>query len=274
MGRRPLAQRGGGARGLGAVVERDDTQQLEGDMDNNAAPIDPAITAFADLMPEGTSPLERADILRHPFPLVDAALEEFLITQRQLPQVTARRQQVSSGSARYLLQLADPKAMLKIAIIRVRMVGENATHIVITPTSFSQPIPGELLEGYLEVLHGWLAIFIYWLTEEQVRVAKFLKDQHAAREAMLTALPPDPQKVQAYFAALRSARTQSKRGGPYSWPEDDWAWEQVNTLSRPRREVRKEWEQRLSPDRPPLQDIDRSFRHAVNPKRKPETPET
>ncbi len=243
-------------------------------MSNNIPPIDPAIIAYATLMPEGTSPLERADILPYPFSLVDAALEEFLIEQRQLPQVTARRQQLSSGSARYLLQFTDPKDTLKIAIIRARMVGENATHIVISPTSLSQPIPGELLEGYLESLHAWLTIFIHWLAEEQLRVTQFMKDKHVRQEAVLSLPPPDLQRLQAYFEELRSTSTQPKRGGPYSWPEDDWAWEQVNTLRRPRREVRKEWEQRLSPDRSPLQDIDRSFRHAVHRSRKPETPET
>ena len=243
-------------------------------MSNNTAPIDPAILAFANLMPEGTSPLERADILPYPFPLVDAALQEFLIEQKLLPELTARRQHLTSGSARYLLQLTDPKHTLKLAIIRVRTVGENATHIVITVGSFSKPGPAEFLEGYLESLHAWLAIFTHWLTEEQGRVAKFMQDRHVAREAMLSAPPPDRQKLQAYFAALRSASTEPKRGGPYSWPEDDWAWEQVNQLGRPRREVRAEWEKRLSPDRPPLQDIDRSFRHAVNANRKQETPET
>ena len=245
-------------------------------MSNNAPLLDPAITALSDLMEHGSDTIYRADIVPYPYPMVDASLDRFLRRNVELFQhgVTIQRRQETSGSVRYLLQFKDPEQALSVAVIEVRMVGEQATHITITPAGFKRPVRYKFLQGYIEYAHAVLALFTYSLSQEHLRTVQYLKAREHAQVAALAAPQPDPAKLQAFLDEIRSKENPPRRGGPYSWPEDDWAWEQVNIQKQPRRKIRVEWEGRLSPDRPQLQDMDRSFRHAVGKSRKPAIPES
>jgi len=245
-------------------------------MSNNAQLLDPAITALSDLMPQGLEHLERADIVPYPYSMVDASLDWFLRRNQDLFQqgITTQRRQETSGSVRYLLQFKDPDQALRVAVIWVRMVGDRATHISIIPGGFQRPVYGQFLLGYVEYLHAVLTLFINWLSQEHLRTVQYLTTRQEAQADALAAPQPDPAKLRAFLDEIRSKENPPRRGGPYSWPEDDWAWEQVNIEKQPRRKVRAEWENRLSPDRPRLQDMDRSFRHAVGKTRKSVTPES
>ncbi len=71
-------------------------------------------------------------------------------------------------------------------------------------------------------------------------------------------------KDSTYTEARPEFRGQS--GRPRN-EDDDWAWEQVNVLKRPRPEVEREWKRRIGERAFTLADVRDSFKQAVRPRR-------
>ena len=169
---------------------------------------------------------------------------------------------MTTGSTRYTVAWRDGAG--NFVAIQIRMVNEQATHIAITPGALAREHPDEL-QGLAEAT---LQIFIGWLNQDQLRMTQ-AREEAAKAEERIDALwrPSTREDLEKLLAAVSGGK-KLKLGTHKSWPEDDWAWEQVNTLKRPRQEVRAEWLQHLSPERRKLKDPADSFRHAVNPNRK------
>ena len=231
---------------------------------------DEMVSVFRRHLPDKAFGIE--NILQHPFPIVDAALLVFL--EREHPKGThIRREGQTSGSARYVLEYTDPQLALRVAIIDIRMVKENATYVEIALAKFAQVTPREQIFGYMEYFQAYLAQFMDELEQEQAEIAEVLETKRKRASKILPS-PSEPILLDFLLAPLRTEELPPRRGGPFTWPEDDWAWEQVNISNRPRREVRSEWQMRLSQERPKLRDQNRSFRHAIDPRRKKEIPES
>jgi hypothetical protein len=76
-----------------------------------------------------------------------------------------------------------------------------------------------------------------------------------------------PKPAEELAESVMAQKPHSKGGRPTN-KDDDWAWERVNTLNRPRAEVKKEWTERNEKAGRHLVDPDDSFRKAVRKNRK------
>ena len=194
-----------------------------------------------------------------PLGVVDAALWTYFARLKGFGgfRLTHRRQTITTGSAVYHVSLTIEGEPEYIGSIVLQMFDERLTHVFAEPKH--APMAPEWRHLIEEILGTFLDTLARLLPQDQQHIRQMASKPRSANHASLS--------LNAAMQALTSSGV-SKVGTHLSWPEDDWAWEQVNTQARPRADVRREWEQRLSPDRPKLKDPARSFRHAVNPKRK------
>jgi hypothetical protein len=218
-------------------------------------------------------------VISRPFLAVDAAAEEYLIheLQKNDPGIVVRRAKMTTaGSARYILSLSHKGGAEVFAELKLRMINEHLTYIVINPVAKTRPQISEKNEisKVLEALQNTLALlrgavfesFTLWLRVDQQNMNELFTESSALDGALDTL--NQVHLTSSIAAAQALIQSPQRLGERVSWPEDDWAWEQVNVKKRPRREVRGEWLQRLSQKRPQLKDPERSFRHAVSPNRK------
>jgi hypothetical protein len=228
----------------------------------------------------------RTYIFDRPFSAVDAALWEFFMIHKATPAWTIKRSPLTTGSAKYTFYYSK-KDSRSVFELRPRMINADTTLLYAVLTQ--DPEPPDLLinigqqvtdDGQPDLSHPSVELigiirritdtFSDWMNDEEEH-GRIMREMAETMEGISHREEPiSPSKIEVsevLDAALRGD-PQPGRGTHTSWSEDDWAWEQVNILKRPPREVRIEWEQRLSEARPKLKDLDRSFRHAVNPARK------
>jgi len=211
-------------------------------------------------------PLGRFEqVLPYAFAVVDAGLWECFISRKIVSFLTSRRQRMTTGSARYILTWREGAD--NFAEIQIRTVGEEATHIAIIPGTFARQNHLDEPNGIIEAT---LEIFIGWLNKDQLRMIEALEEEKRSEEEIDALWRPKDEDVlkEQLSQYIAASPTPHKHGSHISWPEDDWAWEQVNTHNRPRNVVRIEWLRALSPTRRQLSNAADSFRKAVNPKRK------
>jgi hypothetical protein len=173
-------------------------------------------------------------ILAYPFVVIDAALSEFFLTRP--PNGTHWRwEQRASGASVHHITKDDTE----IYHIVVRARSANKTSLTLGAVAASIAPPGEQTEQFAKSILGQFAA---WLSQDQTAL------QHLS--------PPEPPNQATALARRRRE----------SHAEDDWAWEEVNLRGRTSNEIRAEWEQRAA--HRALSDPARSFRHAINPKRR------
>ncbi len=228
----------------------------------------------------------RTYTFNRPFPVVDAALWEFFIIHNAAPAWTIKRSTLTTGSATY--QFYYSKQNTRSAFeLRPRMLNADTTLLY---TELAQdPEPQDLLlnigqqltpDGQPDLSNPSVELiaiirrlgdtFSDWMNEEEEQqniLQEMARIMHGVSEKETPILLPSTEVSETLDAVLRR-KPRPGKGTHTSWAEDDWAWEQVNVQKRPRQEVRGEWLQRLSENRPALRDQARSFRHAVNPERK------
>ncbi len=193
-----------------------------------------------------------------PFPAVDAYVLELITPLTTIPFITRpryklRRTTLTTGSARYYLDAVSGGNRANLFSISIRMVDGELTYL-----SLERPLEGSAYT--IDTLYE----FARWLIEAM------FKDRNSIHERKSTVSGSIQEQVSTLlYLAPEALLTPRKQGSHQSWPEDNWAWEQVNTVGRSRKEVRSEWLQRLSPKRKTLSDANDSFRKAVSPHRKP-----
>jgi len=210
-----------------------------------------------------TSRYPMAYVVPFSFAFVDATIEDINNRQKKPQPWKTRRVGLSSASARYDLQIGAQSGSTARLSFYVRIINEQATLIGGFFPDNPSPTPAKIrdLGGAVESLVS----MIYAAHSDLYRFAEFYLNNPGS--------PIPFEGGEAYVRSLQQFAPTGK-GGPsrigqhVSWEEDDWAWEQVNTLGRPRPVVRAEWLQRLSPDRKVLKDPSDSFRKAVNINRK------
>jgi hypothetical protein len=213
-----------------------------------------------------------------PLPAVDAYLREVCVTltraiSRRETRLGYRRVALTLGSIEYSLTLsaATPDQSfdrLSVVDIYARALDHSRTYLSIEPASVLQPSADAAAQAafitLVQSIAGFFSTMTEQLYEEQAQFERLLSQQRANADDQHS-YPATPRSDLATAArqlgGLLGAMPR-KIGSHQSWPEDDWAWEEVNTKKRPRAEVRAEWEQRLSPERK-LKDPKDSFRHAV-----------
>jgi len=195
-----------------------------------------------------------------PFPAVDAYVFELVTPLTTIPFITRRqfrlrRTTLTAGSARYFLDAVSAGNHANLFSILIRMVDSELSYLSIDLPAGGTPYSTETLFE-----------FARWLIESM------FKDRNSIHEHKSTASgSTKEQGATLLYLTPEALLTPRKQGSHQNWPEDNWAWEQVNTLGRPRNEVRSEWIQRLSPKRKTLRDANDSFRKAVSSHRKPKT---
>ena len=192
-----------------------------------------------------------------PFITIDAAMLEVLRKSPQKfgVQLDYRRTALSTGSVEYhLFGTGKSEKRLRIGTIFVCAQDDRLTYIDTSPNDRFSSEEKTLIQGTLNTI---VYYSMFRLHDHQAYTQELLKEMPALSDDNL----PEPK----IHLAMTSGST--KTGSHQSWPEDDWAWDQVNLHQRPRMAVREEWMQRLSPDRT-LRDKPGSFRHAVNRERK------
>jgi hypothetical protein len=197
-----------------------------------------------------------------PLPAVDAMMSEIIAENKANTliggAVAARRVALTSGSVEFQFQISDQAVAgsgIPLGTIFISMLGDRTTYIypnASTRISSASDSMQRLLND----------IVLVTLEELERRFAHTQKLLAAPRQRIAEDIPRIDTE------ALASLKSIPRPGSHVSWSEDNWAWRQVNILNRPPEEVRKEWQQRLSPERPALKQPDRSFRHAIDPKRK------
>jgi hypothetical protein len=178
-----------------------------------------------------------------PYFVLDAQLER-LLRKTFAFGITSRRVQLSSGSARHELRFEKHlQGWLEI----------TATHHNVTEIGMgiAPDLPTDLQERIRVFFSSVVDAFS--MIAEDSQVPEAIAETTAFRESI---------------AGLKQTQSDNHgSSGRRSWPEDTWAWEQVNSHKRPREDVKPEWLARLSANRP-LEDVNRSFRYAVDSRRR------
>ena len=193
-----------------------------------------------------------------PFFVVDAAMLEVF---RESPTTVGvrldyRRTSLSTGSVEYyLFGTGKDEKRLRLGTVFICAQDDHLTYINASPL---EGFSDKDLDAIQDTLNTIVYVCMQELSEHQAYTRNLL-------ETMVYGLVDNERTEPQLHLSMTSGPTRT--GAHSSWPEDDWAWEQVNLHHRPRMEVREEWLQRLSPDRT-LRDKPGSFRHAVNRKRK------
>src|SRR5687767_9741204 len=123
--------------------------------------------------PDNNEPLKQ--VLPYSFAVVDAALTEFFVRQKELHFISAKRIVVTTGSVRYPIQLVGQTKAGIIAEIYARIVSEQFTftYIEITPR-VADLSPKPQLPELLSLI---LSLFVTWLHTDQMEMANILESQ-------------------------------------------------------------------------------------------------
>lgn len=209
---------------------------------------------------DSPAPVER--ILLYPFAIVDAWLHEWFILKKSAKSVfTVKRILFTNASVRYTCHLPKAPDVGVIADIDVRVGNERATYV---RYSWGNALSTSDARAFQEFFDAMLGV---GLSDDVERVLEMIRETEEARNNPIFKSTLDEATLTAAADRLAGLPLPHKLGSHISWPEDNWAWEEVNIKKRPRLKVRAEWMERLSEKRE-LRDKPRSFRYAVNPKRK------
>ncbi len=206
-------------------------------------------------------------VLPYAYPIVDAALWEFLtaLLKKEPTSSQFTRHRTTEGSVAYTLFAPGYEKRIPLADLQIRMVGEQKTYVSIEARPTLEDVPANsqrALQAYCDIQ---LIAFVTSIWIDADRMAK------------LAAATPTPENTRVSVdehgnisnvmpSAIREAIRRNTGGRPRQ-SDDDWAWEQVHIHHRPHKEVKKEWRQRNKESMRILKEETQAWSRATKPDR-------